>query len=105
MLPNGEAGDLCVEGLPLPWMYVLFKPWPQKCLMFLSTVPLHTPESLQSLMLLLVFCYPWYPLCYPQDAPAGPSGPQKLPFSRPGSQPPWETLEAPLESTAALWRL
>lgn len=34
--------------------------------------------------------------CYPQDAPVGPSGPWKLPFSQPGSQLPWETLAAPL---------
>lgn len=80
MLPMGGAGRLCVQRLSLPWMYVLFKLWPPE--VFLSQSCQQSPadpgkpsvpEVAPDILLPLV-------LCCPKDAPAGPSGPQKLSF-------------------------
>lgn len=83
MHPNGEAGGPHVQCLSLPWIccfvHTLTLEVPDDPAKELTTISSHTLESLQSLMLFLVFRYL-------QDAPAGPSGSQKLPFSPTGSQ-------------------
>lgn len=71
---------------------------PQKCLTFLPNSWKQSRKACRPL------CAPWYSVTL-QDAPAGPSGPQKPPLSQPGSQLPMGTTGGPACVNNLPWEL